>query len=76
MIRRMRDFDWHGFGIRRPVMGALVSAVCSALGASIGAVLLSLTWQRGALLIAIMFAFTAFFQLRANLQLARAAGKR
>jgi hypothetical protein len=72
----MRNFDWDGFGVRRPVMAAFVSAVFSAVGAYIAAVLLSLTWQRGALLIAIMFVFTAFFQLRANLQLARAAGKR
>jgi putative Mn2+ efflux pump MntP len=76
VIRRMREFDWVGFPVRRPVVAALVSVVCSALGAYIGAVLLSLTWQQGALLIAIMSVFTAFFQLRANLQLRRAAGKR
>lgn len=72
----MCDFDWDGFGARRPVVAALVSAAISALGTYIAAVLVSLTWQRGALLIASMFGFTAFFQLRANLQLARAAGKR
>jgi hypothetical protein len=67
----MREFDWDGFPARRPVVAALVSAVCAGLGAYIAAVLLSLTWQRGALLIATMFVFTAFFQLLANLQLAR-----
>lgn len=75
MIRRMREFDWMEFRVRRPVVAALAFGASAALAAYTTAVLISLTWEQEAPFIAAVFVFNTCFQLRANLQLARTIGK-